>query len=333
MSAPAAAPAAPAPPAPPRDASARISVHLLPSMRRGYVWKAAEALALRRDCGIVGMMVGQPQRNLGEVMALPLELSPEEVWTCMRRGYVRVFPPSREAARGEEEAQGADAPAPAPAPAPAKRKRDDTTWVRYPYSARTLDVLADSKKTVVVPRLRNAREKQLADAAADGNVAAQPAEEVTLDTWDFPSDDEERVRCLVYEDIHRRGYRITGGCKFGADYLAYPDDPLRFHATMSVRVVTDWTEPFHARALSGFLRCSHAARKHAVFAGVQPSNDESTPSQVVYLTGMPDGGFAGVAADASVEAAAAAAAVEEEEADDDDDDLTADDDPGAQDRV
>ncbi|XRB06396.1 tRNA-splicing endonuclease subunit SEN34 [Pycnococcus provasolii] len=356
----------------------RISVHLL-GRRRGLVWNAQSALVLRRDFGIVGAMIGHPPRSLGSSRVLPLELAPEEVYLCLKRGYCRLFAQTPSSAHPSQ-------PSPSMSKSlnslgatttttttnnnnNSKRKREDklggkeersdddddddddddgqqrpggakkntkgggsssggggggVEYVSYPYDIKSINALADSKKVVIVPRLRNAREKQLADQGG-GDQVSRPVvgEEVTLDKWDFPSDEAERVRCLVYEDLHNRGYRITGGCKFGADYLAYPDDPLRFHATMSVRVVTDWCEPFHARALSGFLRCSHAARKHAVYAGVEPSDDDaSAGTRVVYLTGMPDGGFAGVAA-------AAEAGKVEEDADGDDDD---DDDGGGGDQ-
>jgi len=48
--------------------------------------------------------------------------------------------------------------------------------------------------------------------------------------WPFPRTDEERCRYLVFRDLHKRGFSITAGSKFGADFLLYPGDPTQFHA-------------------------------------------------------------------------------------------------------
>lgn len=40
---------------------------------------------------------------------------------------------------------------------------------------------------------------------------------------------------MTFLDLWRRGFYVTSGGKFGADYLAYLGDPLRFHAQFIVK--------------------------------------------------------------------------------------------------
>ncbi len=35
---------------------------------------------------------------------------------------------------------------------------------------------------------------------------------------------------MVFSNLWKRGFYLTDGSKFGADFLAYPGDPVRYHA-------------------------------------------------------------------------------------------------------
>nr|XP_032648906.1 tRNA-splicing endonuclease subunit Sen34 isoform X2 [Chelonoidis abingdonii] len=55
--------------------------------------------------------------------------------------------------------------------------------------------------------------------------------------WTSPSPDwphagrpAHEVRYRVFRELWGRGYYLSGGSKFGGDFLVYPGDPLRFHA-------------------------------------------------------------------------------------------------------
>ena len=52
---------------------------------------------------------------------------------------------------------------------------------------------------------------------------------------------------------------MTSGAKFGGDYLAYPGDPLLYHAQYTVRCLHGST-PLHPLALAAAARMAHAAR-------------------------------------------------------------------------
>ena len=58
---------------------------------------------------------------------------------------------------------------------------------------------------------------------------------------------------------------LTTGIKFGADFLAYPGDPMAYHASFTVRVCAE-NEGMHALTLLAAARMSHGARKNLVLA-------------------------------------------------------------------
>ncbi len=144
---------------------------------------------------------------------------------------------------------------------------------------------------------------------------------------------------------------MTSGAKFGGDFLAYPGDPVLYHAQYTVRCVHHGA-PQHPLALAAATRMAHAARcvrcdcvpalrwrrlmridvcarrKHVVLASVHPAPEGMPLSEarVEYITFAPDiqqstnrdrpGGHARFAAPlpalAAPAAAAAAAAAGEE---------------------
>ncbi len=61
---------------------------------------------------------------------------------------------------------------------------------------------------------------------------------------------------------------VTGGSKFGGDFLAYPGDPSVYHAQFVVRVISPH-QPLCVPLLSGAIRGAHAARKHLLLAVVE----------------------------------------------------------------
>ncbi len=42
------------------------------------------------------------------------------------------------------------------------------------------------------------------------------------------------IRRKVFQDLWHQGFYVTDGTKFGGDFLAYPGDPIHFHATYIV---------------------------------------------------------------------------------------------------
>ena len=133
----------------------------------------------------------------------------------------------------------------------------------------------------------------------------------------------------VFRDLHSRGYCLTPGANFGAHWLAYPSDPMLYHAQLCVRVCCGGGEgeegeeeeeeeeqegrkqakkvtklsvtssspsstPLCPTLLAAASRGAHAARKHLLLA--YPSENSSggrEPTRVHYLTIAPEAGFGG----------------------------------------
>lgn len=102
--------------------------------------------------------------------------------------------------------------------------------------------------------------------------------------WRYPETLEHHHRYLIFKDLHQRGYRITAGSKFGADYLLYPGDPTQFHAQFCVRVMPH-DVPIVPVNLSAACRGSFQARKHLLYASVGPDQE------ILYTTFGQVGGF------------------------------------------
>lgn len=48
--------------------------------------------------------------------------------------------------------------------------------------------------------------------------------------WTYPKTPLETLKCRVFKDLWEQGLYLTAGSKFGGHFLAYPGEPLRFHA-------------------------------------------------------------------------------------------------------
>lgn len=70
----------------------------------------------------------------------------------------------------------------------------------------------------------------------------------------------------IYKDLWQRGYYITNGHKFGADYLVYLGDPIAYHAVFLVHCLESMNEMIHSTAIVAFGRLATAVKKRAVLA-------------------------------------------------------------------
>eukprot|EP00908_Phaeocystis_cordata_P006206 Transcript_16824.p2 GENE.Transcript_16824~~Transcript_16824.p2 ORF type:complete len:282 (-),score=64.63 Transcript_16824:300-1067(-) len=69
----------------------------------------------------------------------------------------------------------------------------------------------------------------------------------------------------VFRDLWERGWAITLGTKFGADYLVYPGDPMAHHAAHTVHVAPP-ERPLRPLEMVAAARLAHDAKKSAVLA-------------------------------------------------------------------
>ena len=102
----------------------------------------------------------------------------------------------------------------------------------------------------------------------------------------------ERYKSAVFRDLHEKGFTMTSAAKFGGDYLAYPGDPMLFHAYFTVRVLERGEKMTPLSCLS-VTRMAHAARKNVVFAfcgdvGRDSKNSNGTSVRINYFTCVPD---------------------------------------------
>lgn len=232
---------------------------------------------------MVGGLPGFRQQD--QVHGLPLQLCPEEVTLAVSRGWVRLY---------EAPDPLADVTADVTAAAPVQKPPQ-----------------ANRKGWGVKPKPgHNAKKAADRDAGGDADAAAMLADAsfVTVPLcepfdpsgtdgdgdggdgheWKYPRTEMERVRCAVFADLHGRGLTMTTGIKFGADFLAYPGDPMAYHAGFCVRVVDDET-PMRCQLLAGVARMSHGARKNLVLASATPiDGSPSGTMRVEYVTVMPD---------------------------------------------
>ncbi|XP_045450755.1 tRNA-splicing endonuclease subunit Sen34 [Melitaea cinxia] len=76
---------------------------------------------------------------------------------------------------------------------------------------------------------------------------------------------EGAIQYSIFKDLWEKGYHITNGSKFGADFLIYPGDPVKFHSMYMLRCVNNTTEGFRPPSLVAFGRLSVSVNKLAVF--------------------------------------------------------------------
>ena len=262
-----------------------------PDAHPPYPVPTAEYYRLRTVHRLIGAMVGGLPgfRQQDQVHGLPLQLSPEEVTLAVSRGWVTLYEAPDPLADVTADEGGAP---------PAKEAR------RPPQ--------ANRKGWGVKPKPGQGAKKAWGDAGGDGDVARMLANTsfVTVPLrepdegdgereegdgrtvqWTYPRTWTQRARCAVFADLHDRGLTMTTGIKFGADFLAYPGDPMAYHAGFCVRVVPDDAH-MRCQHLSGWARTAHGARKNLVLASaVAAGNDgdgDDGRLRVEYLTVMPD---------------------------------------------
>ena len=87
-----------------------------------------------------------------------------------------------------------------------------------------------------------------------------------------------------------KGYAITGGRKFGADYLIYETSPEDAHAIVTLRVHS-LHQPLDPLQIIASARVAHGARKHLVIASTTDGTTDAVASGIKCLTFSPEGGF------------------------------------------
>jgi tRNA-splicing endonuclease subunit Sen34 len=254
--------------------------------RRFLVWNSRHAYALRGAHRIVGSTVGALPSNKRQTqeMGLPLSLLYEEVLLLAEEGFAEVVDVSGlhpESTAGEHAiAMTVAAPSlPGSGALPAAGSHIDAPG--EPNSSSTVPVGAADVGGV---------------PAAPSNSAAgmpSPATLTALPTSGWYSIEAEcnewKQRCAtlprlapdqlslcapaatrqlharVFRELWSRGFFITCGSSFGADYLCYPGDPMRHHAHLLVHVARPGRPP-KGIELACAARLANSVKKTAVLA-------------------------------------------------------------------
>ncbi|KAG7670295.1 hypothetical protein KSW81_002861 [Nannochloris sp. 'desiccata'] len=288
-----------------------VQIHILQGV--GYIWNADDALYLRKTCGLIGAMVGGVAafKQQNAVHGLPLQLYPEEVTLAVEEGWAVLCGPvaGDPTTTGNDNAHGSKNKKRKSA---GRRyhynveedeeedfDNDGEDGYYYQHHGDDNDEDEAEKKKNTAPWQdalakgtpfeipTTAEEALLAQAGGGGgggdkntintNTTNDSNSEKVIKRadvhWTFPSTKEQRDCYLTFKDLHSRGFRVTGGSKFGSDYLLYPGDPTLYHAQFCVRLV-----PFKDSILPALMasacRGSFQARKHLLYASVVMKNEE-----------------------------------------------------------
>ncbi|KAJ2602140.1 tRNA-splicing endonuclease subunit [Coemansia sp. RSA 1721] len=97
-------------------------------------------------------------------------------------------------------------------------------------------------------------------------------------TLNWPATSSEHILFSLYKDLHKRGYYITRGLKFGGEYLLYPGEPMRYHSNYVVSLI-DNKSTVSPRELIALGRLGTAVKKTRILC----SWDEQE-SKFIYVT-------------------------------------------------
>jgi tRNA splicing endonuclease len=75
------------------------------------------------------------------------------------------------------------------------------------------------------------------------------------------------LRGAVFRDLYHKGYYMSCGAKFGADFLAYAGEPLLYHAALAV-IVMHADDPVSAHDVVALGRLGDSTKKRTVLAYV-----------------------------------------------------------------
>jgi len=87
----------------------------------------------------------------------------------------------------------------------------------------------------------------------------------------YPRSASEELRFLTFQELRKRGFYVTKGDKFGADFLAYPGDPLVFHAkfvVLCLKITSDQLKQEEESTLVARCRLGTAVNKTVLISTV-----------------------------------------------------------------
>ncbi|KAK6628475.1 hypothetical protein RUM43_002290 [Polyplax serrata] len=210
-----------------------------------YIWSAEDWLRLRK-LRIMGTFIGNlaALSKQDKIAALPLALLREETTLLLEKGFacLKSLPNINEPPSEELRQQSM-----------AHRKKVLSDQVEILKSERKreiaskIDVIVTGKVAKRKSQCEISQELEKEEILKKEFDKVDVCKDITLavnistrDPWIEDTDMKEYcskqttldadIKYLVFKDLWERGYYITLGEKFGGDYLAYPGDPIKFHA-------------------------------------------------------------------------------------------------------
>lgn len=308
------------------EAKARVEIHLededTKTNGQALLWHANEYKIVRQNYRIVGSLLGSlpGYRQQDSTRGLPVLLSKEEVYVLRKNEWARLRFKTKKRKRNSSENEEAEE---------RELLQPKTTTTTNQLRAMKASKKsqwggAAKKKQKVVPKKKKEEEETKKksnnnrDRIVDweqvlGRSSSVVLPLITSEMDDAPPEEEEeeayekrvwrkmskidRYKCAVFKDLHEKGFTMTSAAKFGGDYLAYPGDPMLFHAYFTVRVL-ERGEKMTPLSCSSVTRMAHAARKNVVFAfcgeekdekgGDNKNNNNDGVLRIQYFTCVPD---------------------------------------------
>ncbi|OHF01419.1 tRNA intron endonuclease [Colletotrichum orchidophilum] len=263
---------------------------------RYLVFDAQDVAIIRRSHNICSVLVGTTPQNPTQnvFLSLPLELLPEEASVLVekkvgrlveeaphhlsslrspdkgtRQAYIALLKERRHKAQkllAEDQAKKA-------ATEQTRRAKGAKSSTAQPITSSQLE---NSQSGTAVP------DRDRGSEFRDG-VDVKPSLAVTPTTSEgllAPSDEvDAAVSQPLPDPLHRhlqsRGYFMTPGLRFGANYSVYPGDPLRYHAHF-LATSYEWDEKIPMLDIVGSGRLGTSVKKGFLFGGEVPDMNGDT---------------------------------------------------------
>lgn len=273
-------------------------VRITVSNRRAFVWDVDDIAVIRSQHRICGLLTGTLPRlaQQNAFLGVPLVLMPQEVALLVDKGFAVLvddalshrFPSQAEADRWAD-LQTADIESQLTAAEELARSRHTNAADK-----------SMSEEAVRKRKAREAKRAAKTQQADDSAVFApqQPEEDAvpaaqasvftislpasstgmpwyepegkayaTLDAaraaglWMYPETLQDRAQYGVFRDMWEQGFFMGIGIRFGADYLVYPGDPLRYHSHFAATVIEAPDAPMRPMEIVAHGRLGTATKK------------------------------------------------------------------------
>ncbi|KAJ0168749.1 putative tRNA-splicing endonuclease subunit tsp-4 [Colletotrichum tanaceti] len=261
---------------------------------RYLVFDAQDVAIIRRDHNICSVLVGTTPQNPTQnvFLSLPLELLPEEASVLVekkvcrlvnekshhlsslrspdkaaRQGYIALLKDRRHKAQkllAEDHVKKAAA----------EQTRKAKGAIASPAAPEVGELLDLFSGTPV----HDSRGKSRDPADVDLSLTVTPTTSCGLQMHGDGAYDPVRPPAAgpLHRHLQSKGYFMTPGLRFGADYSVYPGDPLRYHAHFLATNYA-WDEKIPMLDVVGSGRLGTSVKKGFLFGGEVTSTDESLP--------------------------------------------------------